>query len=112
MVTSMTFYLISRCAGPLTLSSFLTFPHLTPMGIAYSIYTEWFPPRSTFTVPEDIPDLSGKVMIVTGANTGTYQTCCVSQRSTGTINLSPGIGEETAKVRLLLPVAFVTEESH
>lgn len=39
------------------------------MGLAYSIYTESFPPRSQFT-PDDIPDLAGKVIIVTGGNSG------------------------------------------
>ena len=68
------------------------------MGILHSIYKEWFPPRPTFTVPEDIPDLSGKVMIVTGANTGMHRTCRIGQTSSS-IDLSPGIGEETAKVR-------------
>ncbi|KAF8885697.1 hypothetical protein CPB84DRAFT_125022 [Gymnopilus junonius] len=39
------------------------------MGLVYSFYVEAFPPKSEFT-PESIPDLSGKVIIVTGANTG------------------------------------------
>ena len=41
------------------------------MGLLYSLCTESFPPSSHFTA-NDIPDLSGKVTIVTGANTGTY----------------------------------------
>jgi hypothetical protein len=42
------------------------------MGILVSLITmasQSFPPKSKFTV-DDIPDLSGKVIIVTGANTG------------------------------------------
>ena len=37
-----------------------------------SVISQVFPPKSKFNV-EDIPDLSGKVMIVTGANTGVFQ---------------------------------------
>jgi retinol dehydrogenase-12 len=33
------------------------------------MYTESFPPKSKFSA-SDIPDLSGKVMIVTGGNAG------------------------------------------
>jgi len=39
------------------------------MGILLSFFSESFPPKSKFT-PENIPDLSGRVIIVTGANTG------------------------------------------
>lgn len=39
------------------------------MGVFLSILAEQFPPKSKFAV-DDIPDLSGKVMIVTGGNTG------------------------------------------
>ncbi|TFK24429.1 NAD(P)-binding protein [Coprinopsis marcescibilis] len=39
------------------------------MGTVWSMYTESYPPRSKFNV-EDIPDLSGKVVIVTGGNSG------------------------------------------
>lgn len=39
------------------------------MGVLFSLITETFPPKSKFNV-QDIPDLSGKVIIVTGANAG------------------------------------------
>ncbi|KJA15593.1 hypothetical protein HYPSUDRAFT_71930 [Hypholoma sublateritium FD-334 SS-4] len=39
------------------------------MGLLYSLWTESFPPSSHFSAG-DIPDLAGKVVIVTGANTG------------------------------------------
>jgi len=39
------------------------------MGAALSLVSQSLPPKSKFSV-EDIPDLTGKVVIVTGANSG------------------------------------------
>ena len=41
------------------------------MGLVYSIFNQSFPPKSKFSA-EDIPDLSGKVIIVTGGNAGRF----------------------------------------
>lgn len=68
------------------------------MGIVLSIINESFPPKSKFNV-EDIPDLSGKVIIVTGANTGQYAPSffhCSSASNYRCFN--QGIGKETARV--------------
>ncbi|KAL0961452.1 hypothetical protein HGRIS_006397 [Hohenbuehelia grisea] len=40
------------------------------MGIIASFYDQSYPPKSKFVPDEHIPDLSGQVVIVTGANTG------------------------------------------
>jgi hypothetical protein len=42
------------------------------MGLVPSLLSQTFPPKSKFNV-EDIPDLTGKVVIVTGANAGVFQ---------------------------------------
>ena len=39
------------------------------MGLAYSLLREVYPPPPRFTA-ESIPDLSGKVALITGANSG------------------------------------------
>ena len=50
-----------------------------------AVLDQGYPPKSQFSV-DDIPDLTGKVMIVTGANTG--------------------LGKETVKVRLDISLFF------
>ena len=44
------------------------------MGVLFSLINEAFPPKTKFNV-DDIPDLTGKVIIVTGANAGQSRLC-------------------------------------
>ena|ERR1700729_3622204 len=49
------------------------------MGIIFSLIQQSFPPKPTWSA-NDMPDLSGKVVIVTGGNTGLgFQTAKVRQ---------------------------------
>lgn len=46
------------------------------MGIVGSFLSEMYPAKATWSV-NDIPDLTGKVVIVTGGSTGAY-TCFIA----------------------------------
>ncbi|KAG6826622.1 hypothetical protein H0H92_015114 [Tricholoma furcatifolium] len=60
------------------------------MGNLPSVYTESLPPKSKFSV-DDIPDLGGKVVIVTGSNTYVRNNTPADDR---------GVGKETVKALL------------
>lgn len=66
---------------------------------------ELFPPEAKFSV-NDIPDLTGKVIIVTGANSGELQPPVPDLKRPLTTLSSPlGIGKETARVRKSSPTS-------
>lgn len=65
------------------------------MGLAISYIKQTFPPKSQFSV-DDIPDLTGKVVLVTGGNTGKYGPVLVL-KSRRTYS---GIGYETIRALL------------
>lgn len=69
------------------------------MGGIISALGEAFPPASKFNV-DSIPDLSGKVMLVTGGNTGLLLTLDVHMVSMFVFLTFSclGIGKETVKV--------------
>lgn len=70
------------------------------MASTLDIFRESFPAKTKWTV-DDIPDLSGKVVIVTGGYAGMYSSpYAASSECLTLIFLSPGIGYETTKVNI------------
>lgn len=71
------------------------------MGVVLSLINEGYPPETKFT-PANIPDLTGKVMIVTGANSGAYILYNYYPLTVGLaltlFGYVLGVGKETAKV--------------
>jgi hypothetical protein len=49
------------------------------MGVYFSVIREGYPPKPQFSV-DDIPDLSGKVALVTGATSGVYGFILINAR--------------------------------
>ena len=81
------------------------------MGAFLSLLNENYPPKSKFSI-DDIPDLKGQIVLVTGANTGALFTALpspvvVTNHRQITFAVT-GIGKETAKVRgVALPVLAI-----
>ena len=67
------------------------------MGSVLAIIRENLPPKSTFKV-DDVPDLEGKVIIITGANAG--ENCLCPSIMLADFNGLEGVGKETAKATL------------
>ncbi len=69
------------------------------MGSVVSMYAANWPPKAKWSV-DDIPDLSGKVIIVTGVSEtflNAISTLCANSPSLGG---NSGIGDETVKALL------------
>ena len=66
------------------------------MGSVLAIIRENHPPKPTFKV-DDVPDLEGKVIIITGANAGEKLFMSIRRLI---FSVLVGVGKETAKASL------------
>ena len=70
------------------------------MGATYSVFEQSFPPRPTWSV-NDIPDLTGKVILVTGAFSDISICVCACMLSVSSFEGgNAGVGKETVKVSI------------
>ena len=74
------------------------------MGALYSVLEQSFPPRPTWSV-NDIPDLTGKVILVTGAFSDINICACVCMLNVFLfVGGNAGVGKETVKVSIQPPL--------
>jgi len=69
---------------------------------------EAYPPKSNFAT-SDIPDLTGKVVIVTGANTGAPQTLASFLGTSAKHDNNSGVGKETVKASQKLHIPYIPD---
>lgn len=78
----------------------------TVMGTFFSVVREQMPPKSKYTV-DQMPDLSGKVVIVTGGNAGQYQTFSDPQSPLTILHVQASDSKQSRYVSMLPPLILI-----